>query len=137
MFPALRSYGCNLTHFAVRVPNWHRTATTPAMGAVCFSGLGSSDLAHGVVEGQAEDLGTEVDGVAGQIALGPAPIGVFDDQTGIGGQAKIASLAFDQLETTLLEQWGQRHYTGGADLLARPPGFRGVDGHSLSSSGVG
>jgi hypothetical protein len=36
-----------------------------------------------------------------------------------------------------LEQWGQRHYTGGADLLARPPGFRGVDGHSLSSSGVG
>ena len=45
------------------------------MGAVRFSGLGSRDLAHGVVEGQAEDLGTEVNGVAGQIALGPAPIG--------------------------------------------------------------
>ena len=83
MFPALRSYRCNLTRFAVRVPNWHLTATTPAMGAVCFSGLGSSDLAHGVVEGQAEHLGKEVDGVAGQIAFGPAPIGVFDDQTGI------------------------------------------------------
>jgi hypothetical protein len=41
------------------------------------------------------------------------------------------------LETTLLEQWGQRHHPGGADLLARPPGFRGVDGHRLSSSGVG
>ena len=79
MFPALPSYGSNLTRFAVRVPSWHRTTTTPAMGAVCFSGLGSSDLAHGVVEGQAEDLGAEVEGVAGQIALGPAPIGVFDD----------------------------------------------------------
>ena len=84
MFPALRSYGCNLSRFAVRVPNWHRTATTPAMGAVCFSGLGSSDLAHGVVEGQAEDLSSEVQGIAGQIALWPTPIGVFDDQTGIG-----------------------------------------------------
>jgi hypothetical protein len=87
VFPALRSYGCNLTRFAVRVPNWHRTATTPAMGTVVgFAGLGSRDLAHGVVEGQAEDLEVEVDGVAGQIALGPAPIGVFDDQTRISGQ---------------------------------------------------
>ena len=60
MFPALRSYGCNLSRFAGRVPNWHRTATTPAMGPVCFSGLGSSDLAHGVVEGQAEHLDVEV-----------------------------------------------------------------------------
>ena len=34
-------------------------------------------------------------------------------------------------------QQGQGHHTGGADLLARPPGFKGVDGHSLSSSGVG
>ena len=66
MFPALPSYGGNLPRFAVRVPKWHRTATTPTIGAVCFSGLGSCDLAHGVVEGQAEDLGTEVDGVAGQ-----------------------------------------------------------------------
>ena len=133
MFPALPSYGSNPPCFAVRVPNWHRTTTTPVVG---FADLRSRDLAHGVVEGQAEDLGTEVDGVAGQIALGPAPIGVFDDQTGIGGQAKIASLAFDQLETTLLEQWGQRHYTGGADLLARPPGIRGGVGRSHFASGV-
>ena len=95
MFPALPSYGSNPPCFAVRVPNWHLTTSTPAMGVVCFSGLGSSDLAHSVVEGQAKDLGTEVDGVAGQIALGPAPIGVFDDQTGIGGQGKIAGLALD------------------------------------------
>ena len=117
-FPALPSYGGDLTRFAVRVPNWHRTATTPAMGAVCFSGLGSSDLAHGVVEGQAEDLGTEVDGVAGQIALGPAPIGVFDDQTGIGGQGKIAGLACRQVESALLEEPNQWRQPGGADLLS-------------------
>ena len=89
MFPALSSYGGNLTRFAVRVPNWRRMATTPAMGAgVGFADLRSRDLAHGVVEGQAEDLGTEVapssvavlrrvDGVAGQVALWPTPIGVF------------------------------------------------------------
>ena len=57
MFPAPPSYGSNLTHFTVRVPNWHRTVTTPARGAVCVSGLGSSDLAHDVVEGQVEDPG--------------------------------------------------------------------------------
>jgi hypothetical protein len=39
-------------------------------GGSVFFGFSSSDLAHGVVEGQAEDLGTEVDGVAGQMALG-------------------------------------------------------------------
>jgi hypothetical protein len=60
--------------FGFRLLIWN--ATTPAMGAVCFSGLGSRDLAHGVVEGQAEDLGTEVDGVAGRIALWPSPITV-------------------------------------------------------------
>ena len=69
MFPALPSYGSKLTLFAGRVPSWHRTTTTPAMGAGCFSGLGARDLAHGVVEGQAEELGTEVDGVAGEVAL--------------------------------------------------------------------
>ena len=50
------------------------------MGAVCFSGLGSSDLVHGIVEGQAEHLDTEVDGIAGQIALGPAQVAVLEDQ---------------------------------------------------------
>jgi len=49
-------------------------------------GSGSSDLAHGVVEGEAKDLDMEVDGIAGQIPLGPAPVTVFDDEAGIGGQ---------------------------------------------------
>ena len=47
-------------------------------------GLGPGNFAHGVVEGQAEHLDKEVDGVAGEVALGPAPIGVLDDETGEG-----------------------------------------------------
>jgi hypothetical protein len=81
------------------------------MEAVCFSGLGSSDLAHGVVEGQAEDLGTEVDGVPGQIALGPAPIGVFDDQTGIGGKLK--------LPASRSISWRPRFWSSGASGTIR------------------
>ena len=49
-------------------------------------GLYAGDVAHGVVEGQAEDLDVEVNGIAGQMALGPAPVAVFDDETGVGGQ---------------------------------------------------
>ena len=48
--------------------------------------LGAGDAAHGVVEGKAEDLDEKINGVPGQIALGPAPVGVFYDETGIGGQ---------------------------------------------------
>ena len=77
------------------------------------------DLAHGVMEGQAEDLDVEVNGVAGEIAFGPAPVAVFDDEAGIGGQNKIARLAGDELESALLEQRHQRGQPGSADLLAR------------------
>ena len=45
--------------------------------------LDAGDLAHGIVEGQAEDLDMKVNGVAGQVAFGPAPVAVFDDETGI------------------------------------------------------
>ncbi len=91
---------------------------TPAAGLLC-----AGDLAHGVVEGQAEDLDVEVNGVAGQIAFRPAPVAVFDDEAGIGGQATIARLAGDELESALLEQRHQRCQPGGADLLPRPSGF--------------
>ena len=70
--------------------------------------LCAGDPAHGVVEGQAEDLDVEVDGVAGQIALGPAPVTVFDDEAGIGGQNKIARLACDEFQPALLEQRKRR-----------------------------
>ena len=41
------------------------------------------------MEGQAEDLDVEVDGVAGELAFGPAPVAVFDDEAGIGGQNEV------------------------------------------------
>ena len=66
--------------------------------------LGAGDLAHGIMEGQAEDLDMEVNGVPGQIALRPAPVAVFDDETGIGGQGIIADLAGDELESALLQE---------------------------------
>lgn len=74
-------------------------------------------MAHGVVEGQAEDLDVEVNGVAGQISLGPAPVAVFDDESWMGGQDKIARLAGDELQAALLEQRRQQCEPGGADLF--------------------
>ena len=82
------------------------------------------------MEGQAEDLDVEVDGVAGQVAFGPAPVAVFDDEAGIGGQNEIARLACDELESALLEQRDQRGEAGGADLLARPA-WHGILGDGL------
>ncbi len=105
--------------------------------------LCAGDLAHGIVEGQAEHLDVEVNGVAGEIPFRPAPVAVFDDEAGIGGQNKIAGLARDELESALLQQRHQRREPGGADLFARPPGalrmstMRRWAGHSLFSSGVG
>jgi hypothetical protein len=60
--------------------------------------LCASDLAHGVVKGQTENLNMEVNGVAGEVAFRPAPVAVFDDETGIGWQNKIASFARDDLD---------------------------------------
>ena len=80
----------------------------------------AGDVTHGVAEAVAQDLHEEVDGVAGQLALGPAPAGVFDDQAGIGGQLVVAGFTFDELEAAFLEQWNQRGDAGGADLFARP-----------------
>ena len=69
-----------------------------------YCSSGASDLAHGVMEGEAEDLDQEVNGVAGQIALGPAPVTVLDDQAGVGGQFKIARLLFNELQAACLQQ---------------------------------
>ena len=104
--------------------------------------LGAGDLTHRVVEGQAEHLDMEVNGITGEIPFGPAPVTVFDDQAGIGGQNKIAGLAGDELKSALLEEWRQWSQPGGADLVARPAGAGAGLGftrgcHSLSSSGVG
>ena len=81
-------------------------------------GLGSGDVAHGVMEGEAQNLDVEINGVTGEIAFGPAPVAVFDDETGIGGQDKISPLQFDDLKSAFLEQGKQRSQSRGADLLA-------------------
>jgi len=60
--------------------------------------MGSGDLAHGVVEGPAEDPAEKVNGVAGEVALGPVPVGVFDDQKRISGQKRIAGGLGDELD---------------------------------------
>ena len=78
------------------------------------------------MEGVAKDLDVEVNGVAGEVAFGPAPVIVFDDEAGVGGQSKIARLAGDELEPVLLQQRHQRGQPGCADLFTRPPGGAGT-----------
>lgn len=76
------------------------------------------DVAHGLVEGQAKDLDVEVNGVAGEVALGPAPVAVFDDETGKSRQDKIARLCRDELQAAFLQERNQWSDSCGADLLA-------------------
>jgi hypothetical protein len=64
------------------------------------AGLGAGDLTHGVLEGQTKNLDVEVDGIAGEIAIRPAPVAVFDNETGISSQNKNAGLARDELDVT-------------------------------------
>jgi len=80
--------------------------------------LSSGDLAHGVVEGHAEDLEVEVNGVAGEVAFGPAPVTVFDDEARIGRQNKIACIPRKEFKSALLEQRNQRGQPCCADLFA-------------------
>ena len=81
--------------------------------------LGRGDLAHGVME-EAQHAHEEVNGIAGQVPFWPAPIAVFDDQTGIGGQDKITRLAWEDLDSALLQQGNQRDLARRADLFASP-----------------
>ena len=61
-------------------PNWRHNLVTPAVV------LDAGDLVHGIMEGQTENLNVEVNRIAGKVALGRAPVAVFDNETGIGGQ---------------------------------------------------
>ena len=85
------------------------------------------------MEGEAENLDVEVDGVAGEVAFGPAPVAVVDDEAGIGGHNKVARLAFDELVSALLEEWNQ-----GARRAARiwPSDQVFADGHLCRLSGL-
>ncbi len=72
-----------------------------------FRILRSVDFAHGVVEGETQDLDKEVDGVAGEVSLGPAPVAFLDDETGIGGKFEVPRLLCDQLEFVFFQE---RHF---------------------------
>ena len=70
-------------------------------------GLRGGELAHGLVEGEAQDLGAEVDGVALQVALGPAPVTLFYDETGIGVDGEVAAAGFAEREAAFFQQRAQ------------------------------
>ena len=103
------------------------------------------------MEAQAQDLDKEVDGIAGKIALGPTPVGVFDEESRISGQLDVTGGSLDDLQALFLEQRQQRCNSGGADLFAAPTrcwrvaarhpatmqSIRARGCHSLSSNGVG
>jgi hypothetical protein len=61
-----------------------------------------SDLAHSLIEGEAENLDKQVDGVACQSALWPTPIAVFDEQALVSDQFKVAGGQFDELEAAVV-----------------------------------
>ena len=97
------------------------------------------DLLHGVVEGQTQDVHEKVDGVAGEVALWPPPIGVFDEESLEGRQLEVARVFFEELQSLLLQQGNQQDLPGRADLFAAPAGRwvrRGRGCHSLSSNEV-
>ena len=96
-----------------------------------FQSRAPNDLAHGGVQGEAQDMDEEVDGVPGFVPSWPAPITVFDNQTWKSGQNEIACGFFDELKSALLEQWQQQGVPGGADLLTRLPRLWGEGCHSL------
>ena len=61
------------------------------------------------MEAHPQDLDAEVDGVAGQMAFGPAPVAVFEEEARMGGQFKVVGVAFAQGQTTLLQQGDERN----------------------------
>ena len=129
----MRSYG-----FLPRSGRNHSTgsgqvATGAGEWACQAGGLRSGEFSHGGVEAQAEDLDEEVDGVAALIPFGPAPVAVFDDETGEGGHEEVVAAGFDEWEPALFKQGQQRREPGGADLFPGPTygAVRRAVGHSL------
>ena len=55
----------------------------------CALVLFADDLSHGIVERKAEDFDMKVDGVSGEVTLGPSPVGFFYDETLVGRQGEV------------------------------------------------
>jgi len=95
------------------------------------------------VEAHPQDAHEEVDGVAGKVSFRPAPVAVFEDEAGVGGQFIVARFALDECQAAPLQEGNQRGQAGVADLFTGPARAGGVAcvtrgvGHSLFSSGVG
>ena len=85
----------------------------------CLESLLAGDLAHGIVERQAENLDEEVNGISSEVALGPAPITVFEQEALVRGQFEVLGGPFDELEAPPLEQ---RHVTIGIRLCTQLTG---------------
>ncbi len=102
--------------------------------------LRAGDAAHGVMEGEALDLDEEVDGVAGHVAIRPAPVVLLEGESGMGVQEEVARLAREGMESELFKQRRQRGDAGGADLFFAPAGLgvrgliRGGVGHALDET---
>jgi hypothetical protein len=94
------------------------------------------DLAHRLVEAQAEHLNEEVDGVASLVARRPTPIGPFDSETRKGREDEVAGVAFEQLHAAFLQQWSLQAVKAQVSFLSRlvsAPASRPVPAQSWSS----
>jgi hypothetical protein len=72
----------------------------------------SEYLGHGLIEGHAENLDKEVDGIAGLVLAGPSPVGVFDKESLVGGQFEVLGFARDQFEAALAQERFERRHAG-------------------------
>ena len=67
------------------------------------------------MEGKAEDA--EVDDVSGEVAFGPAPVAVFYDEAGIGGQDKVAPASRSANWSPPLEERNPQGHACGAEFV--------------------
>ena len=56
------------------------------------------------MEAHPEDLDKEVDGIAGDVAFGPAPIRLFDQKVRDSGQFEVTRRSLNNLQALFLEQ---------------------------------
>ena len=133
----MASYDSAFFRGAGRRPPWRRKVGFSTVGRTCGrtgvaslrcqgpfctgpSALRSGDGAHGVVKAHPQHLDEKVDGVAGQCALGPAPVALFEEQAWMTGQLKVAGFPFEELQAAPLQKWNERGEAGGADLVTSP-----------------
>ena len=76
------------------------------------------------MEGAAEHLDEGGDGVAPFVGAEPAPVVVFDDQSGEVGQVEVAVWARLQAQALAGEQGRQFGAAGGLDLASEPARIR-------------